>query len=178
MERWAWATYNYMLFLRSNMSGWMFMTSRSRTGFWCFNHQVGIFWVQLGQDIERRIRAMPGNNLCLILRTQKFPHMVPRIFWVVSFLLLLYLFVSFLAVLAHDADCGAIGIDDKMRRWDDNDVLHQMALSAPSPKVWTATTMLLSGCKAQWTNDQEMRSSTMWPRIWYFTGNLLNVWSV
>ena len=69
MEKWAWATYNYMLFSRSNISGRMFMTSRSHTGFWWFNHQVGIFWVQLGQDIERRIRAMPGNNLCLILRT-------------------------------------------------------------------------------------------------------------
>lgn len=96
--------------------------------------------------------------------------------WVVSFLLLFFVFfVSFLAVLAHDTDCGAIGIDDKMRRWDANDFLHQMALSAPSPKVWTATTMLLSGCEAQWTNDQKMRSSTIWPRMWYFTGNLLNV---
>ena len=73
-----------------------------------------------------------------------------------SFLLLFFVsFCFFSCYVPHDTDTGTSGIDGDEIRCDDKMMMssHQMAtqlLPAPSPKVWTATTMLLSGCETQW----------------------------
>ena len=137
MERWAWATYNYMLFSRSNMSGRMFMTSRSRTGFWCFNHQVtrhmtamSAVWttgIMLGSSGSSWVRTSSGGyEQCRVtIFVWSSGQVSSHGFWdfLGSFLSSVVFVVSFLAVLLSSQPEG-VDCNNNAPQWVRSSVDH------------------------------------------------------